>query len=156
MDRSLRGVGGSAATLTGLTFVAISLNIRHILEHGGIAERALAAVLELLGVAIVAVLALAPQPRLALGIELSVLGGGLSAGGLALLALSIGRRPPGEPRYAISGLLSTIPGVLCFLIGGVSLIVRSDGGLYWILGGIVLSLIGGVSTAWVLLIEILR
>ncbi len=47
-------------------------------------------------------------------------------------------------------------GTAPFLIGGVSLIAESGGGLYWILAGIVLATIGSVANAWVLLIEILR
>ena len=42
------------------------------------------------------------------------------------------------------------------LVGAISLIAESGGGLYWIVAGIVGAIIGSVANAWVLLVEILR
>ena len=50
------------------------------------------------------------------------------------------------------GALATVP----FVIAGLSLIAESGGGLYWVLAGIVGAILGGVTNAWVLLVEILR
>ena len=48
--------------------------------------------------------------------------------------------------------LGTVP----IVVGGISVIATSGGGLYWIVAGIVGALAGGVANAWVLLVEILR
>jgi hypothetical protein len=45
---------------------------------------------------------------------------------------------------------------LPLMIGGVSLLFRAGGGLYWLVPGIVLCLLVAVLDAWVLLVEILR
>jgi hypothetical protein len=45
---------------------------------------------------------------------------------------------------------------LPLMIGGVSLLVRAGGGLYWLVPGILLCLLVAVLDAWVLLVEILR
>ena len=48
--------------------------------------------------------------------------------------------------------LGTIP----LLVGSVSLLAETGGGLYWIGAGIALAIAGAVANAWVLLVEILR
>ena len=47
-------------------------------------------------------------------------------------------------------------GTLPFLIGAVSLLLEAGGGLYWVAAGFVTAIAGGVTNAWVLLVEILR
>lgn len=47
-------------------------------------------------------------------------------------------------------------GTIPFLIGGISVIMGSGGGLYWVAAGIVLAIVGAIANAWVLLVEILR
>ncbi len=42
------------------------------------------------------------------------------------------------------------------VVAGLLLLCGSSTGLYWIAAGVILSLIGGVFNAWVLLVEILR
>ena len=42
------------------------------------------------------------------------------------------------------------------MVGGVSVMLHAGGGLYWLVPGIVVGLIGGIVDTWVLLIEILR
>ena len=50
------------------------------------------------------------------------------------------------------GALGTVP----FVVAGLSLIAESGGGLYWVLAGTIGAILGGVTNAWVLLVEILR
>jgi hypothetical protein len=146
---------GASAALTGLVFVAVSINIERILKLQGVPERALETVLLLLNVLIVSTLGLAPgQSRTALGIELLVVAL-LFSGGIAILAVK--SLPPAHKRaWRASRLLLVIPGTVPFVIGGVSLLAESGGGLYWTLGGIVGAFVGAVTSAWVLLVEILR
>ena len=52
--------------------------------------------------------------------------------------------------------VTMLVGTLPFLIGAVSLLLEAGGGLYWVAVGIVTAIAGGVTNAWVLLVEILR
>ena len=54
--------------------------------------------------------------------------------------------------YLIFAQLSLVP----YLIAGVSLLVGSGGGLYWLVAAIGLSYLVAMLDAWVLLIEIQR
>ena len=42
------------------------------------------------------------------------------------------------------------------VVAGASLIAGTGGGLYWLVPGIVIALVGSVINVWVLLVEILR
>ena len=46
--------------------------------------------------------------------------------------------------------------IVPFLVAGLSLLVESGGGLYWLVAGIVFATSGAVASAWVLMVEILR
>ena len=140
---------GAGAALAGLVFVAVSINVERILQFKGLPERALATVLMLLSVVLISLLGLIPeQTSTALGLELLALS--LVLGGL-IFRLSSPRRA----EHASHGLLIAL-GTAPLLVGPVSLLAESGGGLYWIAAGIVLAMSGAVANAWVLLIEILR
>jgi hypothetical protein len=47
-------------------------------------------------------------------------------------------------------------GTVPLVIGGLSVLLETGGGLYWIAAGVVLAICGAVANAWVLLVEILR
>jgi modulator of FtsH protease len=147
---------GASAALAGLVFVAVSINVERILQFQGLPERALCTVLLLLGVVIVSIFGCVPdQSADTLGVELLVTGLLLTAAVTALTRKSLAQRGQTE-QHVLSAVLTTGPGTLAYVIGGISLIAGSGGGLYWILGGIVGAIIGGVVNAWVLLVEILR
>jgi len=42
------------------------------------------------------------------------------------------------------------------VVAGVSLLVGAGGGLYWLVPGVVFSLVVAVVNAWVLLVEVVR
>jgi hypothetical protein len=48
--------------------------------------------------------------------------------------------------------LSTLP----FLVAGILLALRSPSGMYWLVPGVAFSFAAGVTSAWILLVEILR
>ena len=147
---------GAAAALTGLLFVAVSINLERILAFRGLPNRALATLVLLLEVTIASIFGLAPgQSTTTLGVEL------LAIGLISLAAVSLLIRKSFDPAHQSAGrmagngtvgALATVP----FVIAGVSLIAESGGGLYWVLAGIVGAILGGVTNAWVLLVEILR
>jgi len=146
---------GVAATLTGLIFVAISINLSRILEYQALADRAAESILQLVAAVLIPLIALVP------GQSLVGFGTRLTIGGVILwlfqtrllrgsLAISDRRRRP-----IISILLSQIAAIL-FVVAGVSIWTRSFGGLYWLVPAVIFSMSVGVSNAWVLLVEILR
>ena len=124
---------GAAATLTGLVFVAVSINLGRIMAAPGLPGRAGESIVQFLQVFFVATVALIPrQPLNVLASE--------------ILAISIGswffqvicqirfkRSLPGHPRSwllprAIMSQFATVP----FCIAGILLLVGNPDGLYWL------------------------
>ncbi len=150
-------VAGAAAALSGLLFVAVSINIQSIISFPGLPARAgQTLVMLLLPLAVSIALLIPAQPRAALATELIATG---AVVGAALARLNRpAARPQLEPR--ISWLLSRfgpslLLGVL-LIVAGVSLATGCGGGLYWVPPMVLLAFGGGLANAWVLLIEILR
>ena len=155
-DFSVAVVGASAA-LTGLLFVAVSINIEEILASRALAGRALSTMILFVVPLVIGVLALVPdQVPTALGLELIVTG--VITGGGLLRINRPANRGALEPRsswLAVRlGPSVTVPVFL--LVAGTSLIARVGGGLYWIAPTIVESFVAGLATVWVLLVEIRR
>jgi hypothetical protein len=146
---------GASAALTGLLFVAVSVNIERILELPGLPERALQTLLLLLSGVVVSLASLMPgQTATALGIELLVVSLGFGAAICWLLTRTV----PGahEHERAALHLAYILPGTLPQVIGAASLIAGAGGGLYWIAAGIIGAILGASVNAWVLMVEILR
>lgn len=151
---------GAAAALTGLLFVAISINLERILELSGLVERALESLVLLLGILVVSVIGLIPgQGRRALGIELLLAGSAMTivVGVLLRTSLPLGWRHIRRRREWLAYRLGfAVPGTIPFVVGGASLLAASGGGLDWIAVGILGAFLGAVASAWVLLVEIQR
>ncbi len=147
---------GAAAALTGLLFVAVSINLESILKRPTFlpprAAETLAAVLVVL---MSCALALVPQNIRLLGIELLVIT-------LALLTviprqLATRREHPEDPAaWHRSRIVTTATPAIPAAITGISLIVRWGGGLYWLVPAALLGIAAGVYGGWVLLVEIVR
>jgi hypothetical protein len=153
-DFFVAGAGASAA-LTGLVFVAVSINIDRILALPGVPDRAQATLLLLLGVLVVSLLGLAPGlSRTALGLLL--LGQGLiwSVAVAVLIRRSVSEVERRAWRASRVGPMAV--GTLPFVVGGASVLAETGGGLYWTFAGVVAATVAAVLTAWVLLVEILR
>jgi hypothetical protein len=148
---------GASAALAGLVFVAISINIERILKLEGIPERGLETVVLLVAVLVVSVIGLIPgQGHVTLGIELLVLAL-LLGGGLARLpAIRVGSGEPEAPSWLVGRWIIRYGGALLLALGSLSVLAAAGGGLYWVVAGIVVAVIGAVANAWVLLVEILR
>jgi modulator of FtsH protease len=146
----------SAAALTGLIFVAVSINLGKILEFPGVSTRAAEAIIILMGVVLNASLALVPSQSLrALGLEI------LIVGGLVWLVTTIRQvtfmRPVDHLWWwfamrVVLCQLATIP----FCIAGLALMFAWPGAMFWLVPGCLCSFVAGVYSAWVLLVEILR
>jgi hypothetical protein len=146
---------GAAAALTGLVFVAVSINVERILHHEGLPERALQTVLLLLGAVVTSLLGLIPQSTTALGVELLAVGLVLAAF-FAATARATLKGTRGHGGWLLSRLAATVPGYVPYTIAGASLLADAGGGLRWLAVGIIGALVGAVVNAWVLLVEILR
>jgi hypothetical protein len=148
---------GAAATLTGLVFVAVSINLSRILSVTGLTGRAAESLLQLFGVLVIATTALIPrQPPVALGTEFLVMGAALWIT-QTVLQIQYMMSRTGHPRYwVITRIIQTQFANIPFLISGILLLGGWPAALYWLAAGLVFSLIAGVASAWVLLVEILR
>jgi hypothetical protein len=149
-------VAGAAAALTGLLFVAVSINLERILQYPRLPSRAGATLSTLVVVLAIALFILAPrQGRQALGIETVACSGALA--GLVVVTHLRVKRVPGDPlAWFLFPVVILLTPALLLLTGGVSLIIGAGGGLYWVLAGIVAAFIACALNAWVLLIEIQR
>jgi modulator of FtsH protease len=151
-------VGGASAALTGLLFVAVSLNDQRIAEH--LALRASAGQTLVLFVVplLSSILLMVPgQPRWLLGTELTVLA--VLAG---LVLVIVGRNKnfnvDSTDNSATARFLRALdrssPNLLtvAFLAaGGVTVLAGHGGGLYWLVPSTVVALVGGVMNAWLFL-----
>jgi modulator of FtsH protease len=148
---------GAAATLTGLVFVAVSINLGRIIAIPGLSGRARDSLVQLLQVFFVSTAALVPrQPAALLAAE--VLGISVVSWIAQVIGqIQYGRVRAGHPRLwlitrVVAGQIATVP--LC--VAGVLLLRENPNGIYWLVPGFILSFIAGVTSAWVLLVEILR
>jgi hypothetical protein len=148
---------GVMATLSGLIFVAVSINLERILASPGLPDRAAESIVQLLGALIVCMIALVPnQPNLVIGVLLVV-------SGLALWILQT--RLQFRSRSALTTIARTRPlisfvlpqfATLPFVVAGISLALDAHAAYDWLAAGILFAIITGVSNAWVLLVEIWR
>ena len=125
---------GAAAALTGLLFVAVSINLAKILENPQLPGRAGESLLILMGVLATATLGLVPgQSSATLGVELL---GVLVPVWTFPMLLQARARLPGRPaRWTWTRVLSHQTATLPMLAAGASLCAGAGGGLYWLVVG---------------------
>jgi len=149
------GTIGAAAALTGLLFVAISINLDQVLKYAGLPGRAAGTLGMLVSALVVSGFSLAPgQSNRALGIEIATVGAIVTG---QAVWVSRGSGAPGDPRsWRIEHVATLLLPSIGLIVGGVSLAVAHGGGLYWVLGAILLAFVSASVNAWVLLVEIKR
>jgi modulator of FtsH protease len=151
-------IAGSSAALTGLLFVAISINLGPIIKGPALVPRAIEVLVLLTAVLVLATLLLMPSMTPgALGIEVLTIT--LCAEVLiASIQVRSVRRLAGVVtplNYALRVVGGQV-GLILLLVGGVSLLMQSGGGLYWVVPGMAFAMVSAIIGAWVLLVEILR
>jgi hypothetical protein len=146
--------GGASGALTGLLFVAVSLNASRIAGHTGLRASAGQTLLLFMTPLIAAAAVLAPgQPDWVLGAELIALG--LVAGWILLGIHRVKRGLPDEDLRLISVFNRPAPNMLVMLllvVGGAILAAGQEAGLYLLLPATVVAFASGVLNAWFFLL----
>ena len=147
---------GAAAALTGLIFVAVSINLAQILSDRRLPIRAAETLAILFGLVLLSVFMLVPgQGRVVLGIEIGGLGV-LFGGPLLAKRLQLPREP-GEPRiWSVVPLIVILAATVPMIVAGISVLAAAGGGLYWLVPELLLAFTGSMLNAWILLVEIQR
>ena len=146
-------IGGAAAALTGLLFVAVSINLDRIIHGQGLPRRAAETLVILVSTVALAALCLTPQSPTALGVETLPLAALVLT--LTVARLTLTADPIPLSLRTIRVMVLALVGVP-LLAGGVSLLLGAGGGLYWFLAAALCAIAGAVFNAWVLLVEIVR
>jgi len=147
---------GATAALTGLVFVALSINLRQILQLPTLVQRAGEAIVLLVAPTIIGLFALTPLASRRVGALVTLVA--LVAWGMVTLLVVRARaaartRPTREfVARCIVAEAATLPAV----VGGVLLFARSGYALDFVMASTVVSLAAGIFDAWILLVEILR
>ena len=145
--------GSASGALTGLLFVAVSLNRDRVREHPALRSQAgQTLVLFILPLIISVVLVIPGTPNRVLGVELVAIA--VVSGG-AMGMISHGRHPEGDgPEDSLARLLDSVSvnllTMLLVLVAGC-IELAGDDGLYWLGPAVILALVNGVVNAWLFL-----
>jgi hypothetical protein len=148
---------GAAATLGGLVFVGLSLNLTKILSFPALPNRALLALGVLLAILVVSSFILIPgQSTELMGFE--ILATGLLATAVATLieVRTLRSTPLQNQGKFISNMIFLGFALVPYVVGGALMLGGSLKGLYWIAAAVIVSFIKVIGDAWVLLVEINR
>ena len=147
----------AAATLTGLVFVAVSINIAKILSSPGLPGRAAESIAQFIQVLFVSSAALIPRQG-AGALAAEVIGVVLLCWVVQLVSqINYLRSRSGHPRWwLVTRALQTQLGSVPLFVAAIYLAMGSGAGLSWMAAGFFLSFFAGIINAWILLIEIHR
>ncbi|THD58075.1 hypothetical protein [Phenylobacterium sp.] len=148
---------GASASLAGLVFVGVSLNLNKIVSSGYLPNRAQEALLVLLMNLVLSLLFLVPgQTPASFGGQ--VLCGGLFTWGVIIwLHVDSFRRMDAafRRRALTAAILGQVMAALITASGG-ELLLRGAPGVYWLVPGMLLTYFVALANAWVLAVEINR
>ncbi|QUQ63803.1 hypothetical protein [Kutzneria sp. CA-103260] len=141
--------GGASGALTGLLFVAVSLNANRIARHRALrASAGQTLVLFLVPLIMATVLLVPGQPEWALGAELIAVGLGAA---VSLLNIGRRRREPAEDKWLVSVFDRRDTNVIVMLLvvaSGAVLIAGASAGLYLLVPAALVAFLSGVVNAW--------
>lgn len=153
--QSLYGaVAGASASLTGLLFVALSVNRRAIMGSHQQEARALETLGTLLSLLVVSIVVLVPgQDHRAVGLELALVGVLLVVAGGYAQRRTLGRLSGAQRRFWIGRLVILDAGTAAVVIGGASCAAGRLGGLFWLVPTLLIYFLWAATNAWVLLLH---
>jgi hypothetical protein len=152
---------GAAAALSGLIFVAVSINLGEILAAEekvgssyltGRALESLVALLIILAISIVGLDATISRAAFAVVLLFCAAGSAISPA-RAVVAY---RRTHVKPIAFDLRLFLALSLVAAYAVAAVTLLAQGGGGLHWIPFGFILAISIAASNAWILLVEVLR
>jgi hypothetical protein len=156
-DSFLEVQAGTSASLLGLRFVSLSINISRIVASRSLPNRALESLVILFLNLLVASLFLVPsQSVTTLGAEIMCLVIATWVGVTMLQVSTYRKKDSSMPRRALA---STVLGQLVsisWVLAGAMLFAEDTGALFWFIPAFLMSYFLGLLNAWVLLVEINR
>jgi hypothetical protein len=152
---------GAAAALSGLIFVAVSINLREILAEEkkigstyltGRALESLAALLVILGISLVGLDPVISRSVFGTVLIVFAVGSAISP----VRSVQAYRQSRVKPvafdlRLFLASLL-----VAVYAVAGITMLTQGGGGLNWLPVGFILATAIAASNAWILLVEVLR
>lgn len=148
---------GATSALAGLVFVALSINLARILAVPGLPARAGETIILLSAALLATLIGLIPdQSAQTMGMELGIVG--LIAWRVPVaFQIEAGRAKYYQTRGQFLMRLvlhqaATVP----LLLASASMLGAMGEGFHWLALGIILALVVGLQSAWVLLVEIMR
>jgi hypothetical protein len=156
-DNFLIAEVGASATLAGLIFVGVSINLTRILMNASLPSRAFQALVFLIAILILSSLLLVPRQSLAVvGIEILAVALALWIIIVVTDVNSLKKSEVQYRHYVKSNLVVNQLVVLPYFISGVVVLVRGASGLYGLVPAVLFSFLKAIGDAWVLLVEINR
>jgi hypothetical protein len=147
----------AAATLAGLLFVAVSINLQRILSFPNLPPRAGQTLILFATPLIAGLFLVVPgQGRAAVAAELILTG--IVVGTVQVLIDSRSQRSAQETplTWVVGRVFPAAVSCGCLVIAGATLFARAGGGLYWFVPSALAAIVFGLINTWVLLVEILR
>jgi hypothetical protein len=147
----------AAATLTGLVFVAVSINLTKIVAFPGLPSRAAESILQFLQVFFICTAALTPWQS-AIPVAVEILCISLFSWVMQVIAQArYAKANTGHPKlWLMIRVLQTQLASIPFFVAVACIFLGRHAGLYWLVPGFIFSFVAGVANAWVLLVEVVR
>jgi hypothetical protein len=149
------------ATLSGLVFVAVSINLNRILGHPSLPARAWQTLGLLVTPLLIGFFLLVPgQSSTVLAWEMIVTAF-LFCGARLTLHHQAARSEKDNPLPLVGHLAGFVTALVpalvsytCVAVAGATLLAKDGGGLYWLVPSILVAIFFGLINAWALLVEI--
>jgi len=148
---------GAAAAVTGLLFIALSINLQKIIAYPSLPQRAAETVAVFASVLFIALAGLVPQQgSFAFGVEVLAIAVPVWACSTVTQSRALRGVDKSLSRWKKVRVMTLQLAMLPFVAGGVSSCLHAGGGIAWVAMGTVLAVAAGIFNTWVLMVEIVR